>query len=151
LGGEPRLIAERGRRPRFSPDGSEIAYFVGDEFFYAQMFIVPSSGGEPRRVQSDFRVASYPVWSPDGTRLLFVGRRGTVSDWWVAPSKGGAAVSTGAFTANRNRGLSALATPPDVWLGGEHLVLYSATVGDSANIWGMPVSPRTGQVSGEPQ
>ncbi len=29
IGGEPRLIARQGRRPRFSPDGKQIVYWVG--------------------------------------------------------------------------------------------------------------------------
>ena len=31
LGGDVRLVAKDGRRPRFSPDGSLIAYWTGDE------------------------------------------------------------------------------------------------------------------------
>lgn len=30
LGGEMRLIARQGRRPRFSPDGTQIVYWIGD-------------------------------------------------------------------------------------------------------------------------
>src|SRR5262249_43187647 len=54
-------------------------------------------------------------------------------------------------TTNRNPGITALATPPDIWLGGDNLVLYSAAVGDSTNVWQMPISPRSGHLTGEPQ
>ena len=47
LGGDARLIAERGRHPRFSPDGNEVAYFVGDFFFYAQTILSPQQVGRP--------------------------------------------------------------------------------------------------------
>src|ERR1043166_911450 len=53
LGGEPRRIANEGRRPRFSPDGRWIAYWVGTEhqqFARNQTYVVLSSGGEPRRL-----------------------------------------------------------------------------------------------------
>ena len=43
LGGEARLIARQGRRPRYSPDGSHIAYTVGEAQYAAagKSFVVP--------------------------------------------------------------------------------------------------------------
>ncbi len=66
--------------PRFSPDGSEIAFtgqYDGDE----QVYVIPAGGGAPK--QLTFYPATGPLptrwgydnivydWSPDGARILF--------------------------------------------------------------------------------
>ena len=66
---------------QISPDGSTIVYQVArtrraDEppgGARAELWIVPSAGGDPRRLtQGDDRS---PRWSPDGRRVAFLGRR----------------------------------------------------------------------------
>ena len=103
FGGEPRLVARHGRRPRFSPDGTEIAYWVAvGPWYIGKVFVVPAVGGAPTPIEPAFASALYPVWSPDGKKLLFVGARDPkdipvdAQDWWVAPMNGGPAVKTGA-------------------------------------------------------
>ena len=49
LGGEERLLVERGFSPRFSPDGMWIAYGVS-ESAGSQIYIAPSSGGPGTRI-----------------------------------------------------------------------------------------------------
>src|SRR5262249_22770707 len=55
-GGQARLIAPEGRRPRYSPDGKWIAYWVGPPGLAPKaagaykIFVVPTSGGEPRQI-----------------------------------------------------------------------------------------------------
>ena len=44
LGGEPRRIAPKGRRPRFSPDGQQIAYWAGQDV-YGTLYVLPVGGG----------------------------------------------------------------------------------------------------------
>ena len=72
-GGEARRIADYGRRPRFSPDGQWIAYWVGPpgmapvadgEF---KVYVIPAAGGKPRQIRPDFSSANNPVWSPSQT------------------------------------------------------------------------------------
>ncbi|MEO7653680.1 MAG: protein kinase, partial [Bryobacteraceae bacterium] len=71
-GGDERLIARDGRRPRVSPDGHSVAYWVGppdalpDTEGDYQIFTAPVDGGEPRQLLPHFISASYPVWAPDG-------------------------------------------------------------------------------------
>jgi tricorn protease len=78
--------------PKFSPDGSEIAYsasYNGN----LDVYVIPSAGGVPTRVTS----ASYPdrmvEWHPDGERLLIASRRETgiprVNQFYLVNKKGG--------------------------------------------------------------
>ena len=79
FGGDARLLAHEGWDPKFSPDGSHVAYWVGDPFVAAAIpgtgtvWVVPAAGGSPQQVGSNFTAARYPIWSPDGMHLLIVG------------------------------------------------------------------------------
>ncbi len=56
--------------PRFSPDGSMIA-FTGEYDGNRDVYVIPASGGEPRRLTyhpADEYVAG---WTPDGKNILF--------------------------------------------------------------------------------
>ncbi len=158
LGGEPRLIAKQGRRPRFSPDGKQIAYMVG-RWFAGSIFLAPSTGGAPTQLQPSFGAALYPIWSPDGQYVLFLGAR-TMSptidwfDWWVTPLAGGEPTKTeavGIFIREKlNTGQLDLATnillAPANWLGDE--VFFSASQGDLTDVWRLTLSPRTRRATG---
>ena len=105
LGGEPRLIAQRGRDRRFSPDGSRVAYwfggFRGGSTCSLRDLVVPLSGGEQVRLLAEFETARDPIWAPDGGSLLVaaVGRRTAGPnevDWWWTPLDGERPSRTGA-------------------------------------------------------
>ncbi|MBI3693389.1 MAG: PD40 domain-containing protein [Acidobacteria bacterium] len=153
LGGTERKIAERGRRPRFSPDGNWVAYWLGEPASQrgapGQIFVVAATGGTPRLVQPDFRGVRNPVWLPDGKHLLFegvTGRQG-VYDWWVTPVDSGKAIPTGAYALFERHKLAP--EDPGVWTGDQ--IVFPARLGDSTNLWQLSISPRTFQVSGAPQ
>jgi Tol biopolymer transport system component/serine/threonine protein kinase len=61
----------RDRRPRFSPDGREIAFYSNRGGHY-EVWAVARDGTGLRQLTRDpqRRNARYPVWSPDGSRLL---------------------------------------------------------------------------------
>jgi Tol biopolymer transport system component len=160
------MVAKGGNRPRFSPDGKYIAYWTGEIGFdgpgditapgTSAIFIVPAAGGEPRQLCPDFAGARLPTWSPDGKKILFLGVREPsinplfadpeVVDWWITPVEGGPAVKTGAYAALARKGINY--ANPNVWVAKRNLVLFSATLGDSRNVWQLPVSPM-GEISGE--
>lgn len=60
--------------PRFSPDGTQIA-FTGDYDTGQDVYVVSVSGGTPRRVTTDPAGASVVDWTPDGQSLLFRSQR----------------------------------------------------------------------------
>jgi Tol biopolymer transport system component/predicted Ser/Thr protein kinase len=156
-GGDDRLIAKEGRLPRFSPDGKQIAYTVGHAGGAlvapgsGKINLVASTGGTPRQFQMELSSAAFPVWSPDGGHLLFQGtapgeRRLESVDWWVAPVAGGAAVRTGALAALRRQGLST-SVRPSVWLDGPDRILFSGQLGDSRNLWQVPIGRDRWQIT----
>jgi Tol biopolymer transport system component len=168
FGGPARLVAPGGRRPRFSPDGTWVTYWAGtlsgnslsirDS---AKVFVVASAGGTPRRLAPDFVTAVLPIWSSDGSHVLFLGYRDSSPeqglDWWVAPLEGGPAVKTGALDATRAERLSGglqvfpLALAPGAWEPDSQSVLFSARAGDTTNLWRIGISSRTWKVAGRPE
>jgi Tol biopolymer transport system component len=153
LGGDPRLIAEQGHWPRFSPDGTQIAY-AGGASVWRSAFVVPASGGDPRAVSGITGVLR-PVWSPDGKHLLVHGAdlNGAIedrTDWWVLPvgsnASNDAAVKTGALVALRSQLLSD--PRPYDWV--DDRIVFSASFGDSRNIWEVALAPRSFEIVGTP-
>jgi serine/threonine protein kinase/Tol biopolymer transport system component len=122
LGGEPRLAAKYGRNPRYSPDGKQLVYWVGDQQAAASLYVAPANGGTGKEIRFQPGLqARFPVWSPDGKYLLFVAREsrtGGTYDWWVAPAEGGAATRIGAFELLAQHGIrTSYSISPGVWAG----------------------------------
>ena len=85
------LLVDGGVTPDWSPDGRQIAYAAGDRQGISVLGIsvldVQSvlNGADPASrtlVKATFQ-QEYPVWSPDGTRLLFAGHQAGSYDIWV--------------------------------------------------------------------
>jgi dipeptidyl aminopeptidase/acylaminoacyl peptidase len=60
--------------PRWSPDGSELAFASNRTGEKKQLYVIPLAGGEARRITDLEESVRDPVWSPDGTRLAFSAR-----------------------------------------------------------------------------
>jgi serine/threonine protein kinase len=159
LGGEPRLVAERGDGPRWSPDGKWIAYsIIPEDGSYGpdsnrKIFLLPATGGEPRQFRPDFLTASIPVWSPDGTHIIFMGLRDREqrdNDWWVAPTEGGEAVKTGTIDIFIRHQLSA---PPRRWTPDDYILFTSSVGGDaeSTDLWRIPLDAGSWKTQDRPE
>jgi Tol biopolymer transport system component len=93
--GAPVAIAtstQSSSYPRWSPDSKSIAFLsarpvAGEpiESLRTQIWLQPLSGGEPRRLTTLLNGVSSFEWSPDGSRLVVVGRSGP-SDTAKSPS-----------------------------------------------------------------
>ncbi len=61
---------ESDLNPRFSPDGSLIAYVSGPPGS-SHIWVMNSDGSNKRQVTSDAGMQAWPEWSPDGSRLVY--------------------------------------------------------------------------------
>ena len=102
--------------PQISPDGRRIAFVVTslseerDEYL-ANIWIVDTTGGTPRRFTAGPRRDIEPRWSPDGTRLAFLSERAPKDklQLYVMPADGGEPTK---LTALEN-GVGSVAWSPD--------------------------------------
>jgi tricorn protease len=75
-GGDAQRLTSTGRarNPVFSPDGSQIA-FTGEEDGNYDIYVIPASGGVPRRITYHPDPDMTVGWTPDGKSILFVSPR----------------------------------------------------------------------------
>ena len=74
---EPRQFTVGTRRdadPRWSPDGTTLAFTSNRAGEQMQLYVMPVAGGEARRLTSLKEDVTQPAWSPDGTTVAFVAR-----------------------------------------------------------------------------
>jgi Tol biopolymer transport system component len=150
-GGPITLLAKYARTPKFSPDGKWILYWEGEPYFkLSKMFIIPTRGGPPRRLQARFYGARYGVWSPDSTHILFWGGNESEWDWWVSSINDDPAYRTDASKAIESLSLDG----PAAWVGDQ--VIFSAsdqTTNLTRNLWSATIAlAGTGQwkIAGPP-
>src|SRR5690606_11805498 len=87
-GGAPLRLTRgfRDSSPRFSPDGSLIAFLRAGAKTPPQLHVVAATGGEPVAVTDQKLGVGEFRWAPDGSRIAFVsrvaeeGRYGTVDE-----------------------------------------------------------------------
>ncbi|MEC7766403.1 MAG: DPP IV N-terminal domain-containing protein [Pseudomonadota bacterium] len=104
-GGDVWLVAKQGGTalqltnspgeesyPRFSPDGSEVAYtasYNGNE----DIFVVPATGGRATRVTYQSHADRMVEWHPDGEHILFASSRASgiqrVRKFFLVDKEGG--------------------------------------------------------------
>jgi dipeptidyl aminopeptidase/acylaminoacyl peptidase len=114
--------------PQLSPDGRRIAFVVTslseerDEYL-ANIWIVETTGGTPRRFTAGPRRDIEPRWSPDGTRLAFLSERAPKDklQLYVMPADGGEPAKLTAL----EHGVGGVAWSPD----GVRLACVSAVGG----------------------
>ncbi len=75
--------------PSFSPDGGFLAFGRSGRGGVADVFVVPTSGGEPRRLTDDFRDVAGQTWSEDGRHVVFSSDRGGTYSLWRVGVDGG--------------------------------------------------------------
>jgi Tol biopolymer transport system component len=89
------LLAVKGvADPQLSPDGSVIVYVVSEidrstDKTNSSLWVVPASGGEPKRLTTTPGTNNHPRWSPDGKTIAFISSRGGSSQVWLLPIDGG--------------------------------------------------------------
>jgi Tol biopolymer transport system component len=158
-GGEPRLVANFGRGPRFSPKGGSLAYWISDPHTsFGTVWVAPAEG-EPRRIAREFDDAHNPVWSADGRHLLVCGTRRTRGgaqeehDFWLVPVGGGQATKLYAFEALAKQGLTphvdVLPGTSLAWRG-NHL-FFAAQSGEAVKLWRQEIDLAAARALGAPE
>jgi eukaryotic-like serine/threonine-protein kinase len=152
-GGEERKIADGGRRPQYSPDGSKVLYWTGpaDPFplrnGIGKIFVLDLATSTTRRIRPDFTAAVHPLWSPDGTKILFVGAKESAADfwdWWITPLDEGPAVSCPVM-----RHFTGQLFDPFAWRG--RWVYFAWAGPELQTISRIAVNASNGRASGKPQ
>jgi Tol biopolymer transport system component len=74
----------------FSPDGRYVAYHARDGDNTTDIFVVAHDGSETRLVESPGDDRN-PMWSPDGSHIVFLSTRTGSMSVWMVPVSGGRA------------------------------------------------------------
>ncbi|HEY1216637.1 MAG TPA: hypothetical protein VGE93_23675, partial [Bryobacteraceae bacterium] len=116
-------------------------------------YVIPATGGQPKRLGSDLSAAADPAWSPDSKHLLvfaapqhrFVWKE---ADWSLVSTDGTPSRPTGDFHALQQQGFSlGFDRMPRLSEWSNHSITFAAGFGDTTNIWRAPVS-RNGRITG---
>ena len=87
-----RLTRDDGKEflPRFSPDGTEIGFSATFDGA-VEVYIIPNSGGAPRRITYRNSFATPRAWTPDGKQIAILSTpiAGTTATPFLVPTTGG--------------------------------------------------------------
>jgi Tol biopolymer transport system component len=129
---------------RWSPDGRRLVFRRQDKSS-ADVATAEPGAGTIVRLTADNMLDLDPTWSPDGRRIYLTSNRGGGLNLWRMPvgPDGRAAGPAEQVTTGAGDDVEA-AVAPD----GRRLVF--AVRGINADLWRLPVSPATGQPTGQP-
>lgn len=126
--------------PAFSPDGSNLAFERGSLGGLGKdLFVIPTTGGEPRRLTFDNSWGGSPAWTQDGAEIVFSSNRGGPLNLWRVSATGG--------QPRPVAGVSAIAYAPSISRKGSLLAYEHATL--SSGIWRINLKDQT-HSSGHP-
>jgi len=104
LAAQPKRVMEiedlfrvkRVSDPQLSPDGKWVAYVVSvvdkpNNKSNTDIWLIPSSGGEPRQLTNSPKQDQHPRWSPDGKWIAFESNRSGSMQIYVIDVNGGEA------------------------------------------------------------
>jgi len=116
--------------PNISPDGNWIVYVATDSKKFQNLYIVPTSGGEPRKITNDTGLVYYqaPCFSPDATQIvytLFPPGSNSSPELYIIPTLGG-----------RSRKIAGHGSVLPVWSpDGKHIAFFRYIPGRANIIW----------------
>jgi tricorn protease len=149
-GGQAHVLAsgmDLLAQPIFSPDGSQIA-FTGTYDNNTDVYVIPASGGQPRRLTYHPDPDIALGWTPDGKSILFSSHRYSYSDpdmLFTVPVTGGfpteLPLPSGEMASFSDDGSRIAYVPGFQWepfwkgyKGGQHTEIYLARLSDSSTV-----------------
>jgi eukaryotic-like serine/threonine-protein kinase len=114
--------------PRYSLDGSQIAFVRAPARSIEDVYVMPASGGQAKQITFDRARIDGLSWSADGKSIVFATGRTGGSSIWRVPAKGGVEQDEGLRTEEYIAGL-------DISARGDRLAY--ATHSFDTNIWRM--------------
>ena len=124
---EDDLVPPHALPASWSPDGREIVF--ASQRRNRELWVIPSGGGEKRRLLPDGYYGSDPDWSPDGKWIAYNSDRGGWSEIWAVPVSGGAVRKV---TSLQQKSYNASWSP-----GGRWIAFCSKGAGDF-QLWAAP-------------
>jgi Tol biopolymer transport system component len=118
--------------PSLSPDEKQVAILRGDLTSASDIWLVDLSRESSSRFTFDPAMDTHPVWSPDGSRIVFSSGRAGPDDLYWKPSNGAGTEELLFKSVNRK--------VPSDWSSDGRFVLYSeTTTNNSSDIWALPL------------
>lgn len=108
-----------------SPDGKTVIFdLLGD------LYTIPISGGEAKRITDGMAFDSQPRYAPDGAKIVFISDRGGDENLWIANAGGTEPKSL-------TKGKSNVFRSPEYTPDGKYVVVSKATPGTppSTHLW----------------
>jgi Tol biopolymer transport system component len=78
--------------PAFAPDGRRVVFVRWMSAAVGDLFYVPSTGGDPKRLTFDGRRTRTPVWTSDGKQIVYSSARAGILTLWRVSAEGGTPV-----------------------------------------------------------
>jgi len=111
--------------PRFSPDGSKIAFLRNLSYSIRELYIISSTGGNEKRLTFDKLSVGSEAWTQDGKEIVFSSNRSGNTTLWRIPFSGGSPSSVAGSGSDIG----------DITIAKKgHSLAYSREE-ESANIW----------------
>jgi Tol biopolymer transport system component len=119
--------------PAWSPDGKFIAFARFTSMAGADLYVIPASGGPPKRVTDESHTIRGVTWAPDSQSLVFGSNRSGVYSLWRV------SLRDGAISPVYSTGASAL--EPAISKDGSLMVYTDASV--NMSVWCFDVKEKT--------
>src|SRR5262245_3773529 len=123
--------------PAFSPDGKILAFARMISVGWKDIYLVPVTGGEPRRLTFDDELTIGLSWTPDGREIVFSSRHSEGIHLWRVPITGGAPTRVAVYAQNL--------WYPTISPQGDRLAWTHGL--DDSNIWRVEVTNLTRQIA----